>query len=228
VDKPIPGHAQGHRLTHLEWHLKHCRYGLSPVQPEVMIVFAEKRVSALLDEFLHESVKPRIIARIENAPNAEPRDRRELIEDVLRRYRANKEAKAIEGLSEYKPGIEVISSLRNVIHACNLFLVRRLVLNEGLRERGFICRDHHYIAPEDGNCPFDGAKLAPVEKVIDEIVEVARLLGVDVLIVEQRQELLSKYGGIAAVVYPGTRQATEAGAWAHPGGRGQASDDCTR
>jgi len=37
--------------------------------------------------------------------------------------------------------------------------------------------------------------------VVDEIVEVARRHGVDVLIINQRQELLAEYGGIAAIHY---------------------------
>jgi predicted N-formylglutamate amidohydrolase len=41
----------------------------------------------------------------------------------------------------------------------------------------------------------------PVENVIDEIVEIARMHGVNVTMIEYRQDLMSKYDGIAGVTY---------------------------
>jgi len=86
----------------------------------------------------------------------------------------------------------------------NLFVVRKLVISESLQEKGFVCRAHHYIALEEGECPFDGTKLLPVENVTDEIVEIARTHGVQLMAVERRQELLAKCQGIAGLLYPGT------------------------
>jgi hypothetical protein len=120
IDKSIPGHAQRHRLTHLDWHLKYTATAAYRLYNEhtfdVVILLAEKRVSALLEEFLHDTVRQRIIGRIDNAPEAEPRDRKELIESTLREYRARKEAKAIGELNEHKPE-ETVASLRRVIAA---------------------------------------------------------------------------------------------------------------
>jgi hypothetical protein len=209
-----PAHLQRYRLTHLEWHLKHTAdiaYHLHTQRAyDSMIVLAENRISALLDEFLHDSVKQTIIGRIKNAPRAEPRDRKQLIETILQEHRAAKEAQVIQALSDYTPGLELLCSLRDVIHACNLFLVRRLVISEDLRQPGFVCRQHHYLALEDGNCPFDGAKLAPAENIVDEIIQFARLHGVDVLVVQQQRQSMGKYAGIAAVVYPSATQALAA------------------
>jgi Bacterial archaeo-eukaryotic release factor family 10 len=209
-----PGHAQRHRLTHLEWHLKRTSdtaYQLLLQHAfERVIILAELRVWAVLEKFLRDPVKERIIGHIENSPGAEKRDRRELIESVLQEYRAKKEAQAIEALNDYRPGVELVSSLREVLEASNLFLVRQLIVSAGLQQPGFVCRNHHYLAQEAGTCPFDGTKLAPVENIVDEAVEIARLHGVDVLVVQQRAELMNKYGGIAAVVYPTAQQAMAA------------------
>jgi peptide subunit release factor 1 (eRF1) len=198
----------------LQWHLKRTAdtaYHLfNDRSCDGIVTLAESRVTALLNEFLHESLKPKIIARIENAPAAEPRDRTQLIENALRNHRNAREVKAIEDLANYKPGDELIFGLHQVIPALNLFFVRKMLVSETLREKGSVCREHHYISLRDGECPFDNTKLLPLENVIDEIVEIARFHGVDVLMIEQRHDLMAKYNGIAAVKYRGLNVADQA------------------
>jgi peptide subunit release factor 1 (eRF1) len=163
---------------------------------------AESRVAALLEEYLHDSLKPKIIARIHDSPDADKENRRQLVEGAVLAHRATRETQAIEGLANYVPGEDLISGLREVIAALNLFFVRKLFLSEGVREKGFICRTHHYLSLEEGTCPFDNSKLLGVEEIVDEILEVAWLHGVAVILIE-RQDLMSKYDGIAAVKYRG-------------------------
>src|SRR5260370_42056866 len=119
---------------------------------------AESRVAALLAGCLHESLKPKIIARILDSPEADARDRRELIENALRAHRAEKEARAIERLHNHKPE-ELAASLRNVINVLNLFRICKVLVNEGLRQNGFLCKEHHYGSLQPGNCLFDNTTL---------------------------------------------------------------------
>ena len=204
VDRSIPHHAQQHRLTHLQLHLKQVADEIYHLYDQgtcdLLALMAESRVAALLDEYLHESLKPKIIARILDSPDADARDRRELIEGALRDHRAAKEAKAIESLHDHRPE-ELVYSLRNVIDALNLFLIRKLLVSENLHQEGFACKEHHYLSLEAGNCPFDNTKLLAAENVVDEVIEVARLHGVEVLIIKHRQDLLAQYAGIAAIGY---------------------------
>jgi peptide subunit release factor 1 (eRF1) len=178
---------------------------------DLLVLMAENRVAALLEEYLHESLQPKIIARILDSPDADARDRKELIESALREHRANKEAKAIESLHNYRPE-ELVSSLRNVLNVLNLFLIRKLLVSENLHQKGFVCKEHHYLSLEAGNCPFDDSKLLAAEDVVDEIIEVARLHGVEVLIIKHRQDLLAEYAGIAAIQYAVPPQAVAAAA----------------
>ena len=213
VDRSTPHHAQQHRLTHLQWHLKRVANEIYHLYDQgccdLVVLMAESRVAALLDEYLHESLKPKIIARILDSPEADARDRRELIENALREHRAEKEARAIESLHNHKPE-ERAASLREVINVLNLFRIRRLLVNEGLRQKGFVCKEHHYLSLEPGDCPFDDTKLLATENVVDEIIEVARLHGVEVLIIKYRQDLLTQYAGIAAIQYAVSPQAIAA------------------
>jgi hypothetical protein len=211
IDKSIPGHAQRHRLTHLEWHLKRTANSVYHLYNEracnALVLMAESRIAALLEGFLHDSLKGKIISSIYGSPDADTRDRKELIERAVREHSVARETKAIEDLENYKPGEELVSGLRDVISVLNLFLVRKLVVSESLGEKGFVCRGHHYISLDEADCPFDGTKLLAVERVVDEIIEIARLHGVDVNVIEHRQDLLSKYDGIASVQYPRQVQA---------------------
>jgi hypothetical protein len=213
VDKSIPHHAQEHRLEHLRSHLRQVASEVYQLYDQgacdLLVLMAENRVAALLEEYLHESLKPKIIARILDSPDADARDRKGLIENALREHRAEKESKAIESLHNYKPE-ELASSLGNVINILNLFLIRKLLVSENLHQKGFACKEHHYLSLEPGTCPFDNSKLLAAENVVDEIVEMARLHGVEVLIIKHRQDLMAEYAGIAAVHYAVPPQALAA------------------
>jgi peptide subunit release factor 1 (eRF1) len=76
-----------------------------------------------------------------------------------------------------------------------------LVLSQALHEKGFVCKQHHFLSLESTKCPFCNAELMPVENVVDEIVEISRLHGVNTTVVEHRQDLLERYQGIAAMLY---------------------------
>lgn len=64
-----------------------------------------------------------------------------------------------------------------------------------------MCRQHHFLSPEGGHCPFCGADLLPAENIIDELIEFTRLHGVELMVIEERPELLDLYAGAAAVTY---------------------------
>ena len=78
--------------------------------------------------------------------------------------------------------------------------MRRLVVDNELARPGYVCREHHFLALAAGSCPFDGRALVPAENLIDELIEIARLHGVEVMLVGQRRDLLAPYDGAAAVL----------------------------
>ena len=205
VDASVPGHAQRHRLTHLQWHLKATAQRAYRLYNQracrVLVLMAEERICHMFEGFLHDSLRETIIRRIYGSPAADTHDRKQLIESALRDHKAAHEVYSIDELSHYKPIEEVISGITNVIKACNLFLVRKLVVSQSLHQRGFVCKQHHYVSLEDAKCPFCNSKLLPVENVVDELVEISRLHGVNITVVKYRQNLLQRYQGIAALLY---------------------------
>jgi hypothetical protein len=131
VDDSIPGRAQRHRLMHLEGHLEataqQACHLYNDSSFDVLVLMGEERVMHLLEEFLHAAVKAQIIGRIYGSPDADPRDRKSLIENALRDHKADREIKAITDLKEHNPA-EIARSLGSVVKACNLFLVRNLIV----------------------------------------------------------------------------------------------------
>jgi len=205
VDNSIPGRAQRHRLTHLQWHLKATAQRADRIYREwscqSMIEMGEERVLHLFEEFLLQALKERIISRVCGSPVADPRDRRQLIADALREHKAALEVDTTEEIGRYKPGDQVVFGLPAVIEVCNLFLVRRLVVAARLNQAGFVCKNHHYISLQEESCPFCKMRLLPVDNVVDEIVEIARLHAVILTIVNYRQHLMTRYEDIAAVIW---------------------------
>lgn len=88
-----------------------------------------------------------------------------------------------------------------VLDVVNQFLVRRLFVSVELKQRGHVCRQHHFLSLERGRCPFCGADLLSVENIIDELIEFARLHGVELMVIEERPELLDPHAGVAAETY---------------------------
>jgi hypothetical protein len=194
------------RLTHLQWHLKATATRTYQLFQEhscsSMILMGDRQVLTSLEEFLNETLRASLIARVHASPEADPRDRKELIESALSEHKAAREAKAIEDLAQYKPGEQLVSGLRDVIEALNSFLIRKLLVGENLQQKGCVCKAHHYLSLEETDCPFCGANLFRAESIVDEIIEIAHLHAVSLMIVEHRQDLLTRYDGIAAVTYP--------------------------
>lgn len=85
------------RLTHLQSHLKATAIRAYHLFHErsctSLILMGEHQVLASLEEFLHEKLRANIIARIHASPDADPCDRKELIESALRDHKAAREAK---------------------------------------------------------------------------------------------------------------------------------------
>ncbi len=210
AEPPFKRNEQRH-LSHLEWHLKATATRAYHLFLERsctgLILMGEKQVLSSLEEFLHETVRANIISRIHASPAADPRDRKKLIETALADNKAAREATAIGELAQYKPGDQLVFGLPGVIEVLNSFLVRKLVIGENLRQKGYVCKAHHYLSLEETGCPFGGAKLLPAESIVNEIIEIAYLHGVSIMVVEHRQDLLTRYDGIAAVTYPHSPQA---------------------
>jgi peptide subunit release factor 1 (eRF1) len=207
--QPVDGDtrdAARRRLTHFEWHLKNtAKHALDWFRfrsCQALVLMGEERVEHFLEKYLHESLSEKVIDRIYSAPANDRRPRKELIERAIHEHQSAKEAQAIEKIRSYKPGEELVSGLRDVMDACNLFLVRGLFVADGVPAKGFECRERHYLSFADEECPLCGKKLVAVDNLLDEVVRFALLHGAGVTVFENQPNLLAEYEGVAAVLYP--------------------------
>jgi hypothetical protein len=145
-------------------------------------------------------MRERLLARLRSSPEDGPNERRAALERALADERKKEEAAALGELGFFKGHGRLAAGLETVIDAANLFLMRQLFLDDRLARAGYVCRNHHFLSLTSGACPFDNQPLLPAENVVDELVEIARLHGVEVTLVTYRQDLLGPYEGVAAVL----------------------------
>jgi peptide chain release factor subunit 1 len=210
VDKSRPAKVQRHRLTHLHWHLRSVVQATSRLLDEqhcdAVVLAGERTVLSQLEELLPDRLRQRVAGRFHTTDRTR-HEFEEEVEAILARQRADQEAEALGRLPELSARRLVVSGLRDVVGTMNRFLVRRLYVSDRLDCPGYVCREHHFLSLEGGRCVFCDRELLPVQSIVDELIEVGRLYGVETMVVERRIDLLDSYDGIAAVTYP-----TEGGA----------------
>jgi peptide subunit release factor 1 (eRF1) len=193
-----------HRQMHVIWQFKAAAQLADRLFRErgcdLLALIGEDIVVKEFEEYLPKALHERIFARLALARDVEPNQRRAALEGALAEQRKREEDAELDELGFFKGHDRLASGLDMVINAANLFLMRRLYVSSELAVPGFVCRNHHYLSITPGPCPFDNQPLLDTEDVIYELIEIARLHGVEVMIVEQRQDLLAPYQGIAAVL----------------------------
>jgi len=204
VDAGRPGKVQRHRLTHLQWHFKASAQAAERLFRErgcdFLALIGEETLVKEFEDYLAKALHDRLVAELNWSPDDGPNSRRAALEEALAKQRKKEEEEGLEELGFFQGHGRLAAGLEKVLDSANLFLMRRLVLDDELVRPGYVCRDHHFLSLNSGPCPFDGQALVATENVVDELVEIARLHGVDVMLVQQRRDLLAKYEGAAAVL----------------------------
>jgi hypothetical protein len=203
--EPSPEYdVQRHRLTHLQWHFKSSAQAAERLfrerNAELLALIGEETLVKEFEDYLAKALRDRLFAELQLSPGDGPNRRQEALQEALTKHRKQEEEAALGELGFFQGHGRLAAGLEKVLDAANLFLMRRLFLDNELAGPGFVCRDHHFLALKSGSCPFDDRPLLPAENVADELVEIARLHGVEVMLVAQRRDLLDPYEGVAAVL----------------------------
>jgi peptide chain release factor subunit 1 len=196
--------VQRHRLTHLQWHFKASAQAADRLARErgydLLALIGEETLVKEFEDYLPKSLRDRLLPELHLSPDDGPNRRHEVLQEALAKQRKQEEEAALGELGFFQGHDRLAAGLDKVLDAANLFLMRRLLIDNGLARPGYVCRDHHFLALKAGSCPFDGRPLLPAANVVDELVEIARLHGVEVMLVMQRPDLLARYKGAAAVL----------------------------
>ncbi len=203
--RSLPSKIQRHRLTHLYWHLKDTAALLRRYRHEYrcqqVILFGDQRVLDLLEPFLDDLTRRSVIARFPELTHATRAEMRKLIEQAMHEARRQLETRALERLPDYRAQGLLAEGLEAVLAAANTFLVKEFYIDMNLHRAGFACRTHHYLSVQLEECPFCSQKLLPVDNIVDELIELARVHRTNLLLVQHRSDLLAPSQGIAAVRY---------------------------
>jgi hypothetical protein len=200
--------VQRHQLTHLQWHLKASAQAADRLFRErggdLVALIGEEGLVREFEDYLPKALQQRLVTVSRLSPEAGPNERHAALGHALAEQRKKDEEAALGELGFYQGHGRLAAGLEMVLGAANLFLMRQLYVNDQLAMAGYICRDHHFLSLAAGVCPFDDRPLLASEDVIDELVEFARLHGVEVMLVMYRQDLLVPYQGVAAVLVTAT------------------------
>jgi len=192
--------------THLHWHFESvARLGARVFRErdcELVALVGEAELLEAFDDFLPKALKDRLLVEINPSPGDSRARWLPSIDSALDRLRGDEEAKAIGELGWYRAHGRLAAGIESVIEPVDQLLARRLFIRADLQQAGWVCRTHHYLSLQPGPCIYDGAELVSVENISDELIEVARLHGMDVMVVSKRPELLDPYGGVAVVTLP--------------------------
>jgi len=203
-----PGKEERHRLAHVKWHFKAAAQLADRLFRErncdLAMLIGEETVVKEFEDYLPKALQDRLLARTSLSIEDGPNRRRAAIENALAEQRKKEEEAALDQLGFYQGHGRLAAGLELVIGAANLFLMRQLFISDDLAQAGYVCRDHHFLSMKPGACPFDSQPLLPAENVVDELIEIARLHGVEVMLVTQRRDLLARYDQAAAVLVTAT------------------------
>jgi hypothetical protein len=205
VDDSRPGKAQRHRQTHLIWHLKATAEAVAKLfedsDLELLVLAGDDTVLAELDQYLHQTIAQKVVGRLHPSPGAGVGDWQRQIEAVLLERRRRREVEALGHLGDYQAAGLLFGGMVPALEIVNRLLARRLFVSADLQREGFLCRQHHFLSLEAGECPFCGKKLFPTENIVDEMVEVVRFHKTELTMVTTVPERLEGYEGVAAVTY---------------------------
>src|SRR2546422_9822992 len=187
--------VQRHRLTHLQWHFKASAQAAERLfrerRCELLALVGEATLVKEFEEYLTKPLRDRLLAELQLSPEDGPNQRRDALESALAKRRAQDEEAALGELGFFQGHSRLAAGLEKVLDAANLFLMRRLFLDNELAGAGYVCRDHHFLALAAGACPFHRPAPLPGGKVIDELGANAPLHGVHGMLVGQRRDLLA-------------------------------------
>jgi peptide subunit release factor 1 (eRF1) len=204
VDALRPAKAQRHRLTHLQWHFKASAQAADRLFRErgcdLLALIGEETMVKEFENYLSESLQNRLLGELHRSPDEGPNERHAALQEALLKQRKKEEEATLDQLGFFQGHGRLAAGLEKVIDSANLFLMRSLILDHELAAPGFVCRNHHFLSLKAGACPFDSEALLAAENVVDELIEMARLHGVEVMLVTQRPDLLAPYHGAAAVL----------------------------
>lgn len=192
--------------THLHWYFESIARLAARVfrerDCELVALVGEAVLIEAFDDFLPKALKDKLLIEINPSPGESRAQWLPVVDRALDRLRGDEEAAAIGELGWYRAHSRLAVGLEGVLEPVNLLLARRLFVRPDLQQPGWICRTHHYLSLQPGRCVFDDSELAPIENIADELIEVARLHGMDVMVISKRPELLDPFGGVAVVTLP--------------------------
>ncbi len=205
VDHSRPGKVWRSRLSWLHRHYRKAANQIKQLFYEEnfngLVLIGAKETLKEFKEFISPSIYKKIIGTHEFPGKATERQLKDISLIVLENYAKEKESKEKQRMEEIIGQGKSITGLRGVVEAANRFLVKRLWIDGNKKEKGWVCRDHHFLSVEKGVCPYCKQELEECENICDELIEMAQIYHIDYFVFDFESKNLTPYEGTVAEVY---------------------------
>jgi len=174
-EKRVLRHIEDHVHRHLQ-HAADSFFRLFRARNwDRIIVGAPRDVLPRFLSLLHPYVRERLAAEITAEPEAvDAQTIQSLTEEILRKADREEEAALVQRIADevHRNG-NAVCGLRNVLRAVNVGAVEILLVEEDYTEAGVVCNECGLLDVAGETCPMCGARLNPVDDVVEECVEAA-------------------------------------------------------
>src|SRR6266550_4890312 len=125
--------VQRHRLTHLQWHFKASAQAAERFFRERgcdrLALIGEQTLVKEFEDYLAKPLLDSLLAELHLSPDDSPNRRRDALEEALAKLRQQEEEAALGELGFFQGHDRLAAGLEKVLDAANLFLMRRLFLD---------------------------------------------------------------------------------------------------
>jgi peptide chain release factor subunit 1 len=191
-----------HRDVHVGIHLKEVVKELGEFMERekvklVLVGGPQETLAMAVGELPHE-IKDKVIGNFSAGMYENPAEILSRLDPIIREHERKKEAEAIEELiTRVNKNKQAVLGISDVLLMLEEGRVQELIVDEGLRQSGFLCHNCRALSMEPGRCRYCGNPLEEVNYFTDLVMEKAAQLGGKIEVVPDN-ERLRKSGGIGA------------------------------
>ena len=170
---------------------------------EHLLIGAPTELRGELEAKLHASLRERLVGFVDgvDVEHANAEDVQRAAASEIEKQERRRERKALDRLIEgSRAGGRGAAGIDEVLGALNERRVEILLLEDGFHAPGSMCSRCGWVgAIEAGECPVDGAQLAPRDDIVENAIELALTQAAEVMVVRLHDDL-GGLGSIGAVL----------------------------
>lgn len=163
-----------------------------------IIIGGKREAVNEFQKYLHDYVLSKVQGTFEVDSNASLNDVLEKVKQTEEKARENFESKLLEDIVNKKKNNQVVEGIHAVLSKIMENWVDTLIIQENFVQKGVFCRNDHFLDLQPlEKCPVDGSPLERTNDIVEQMLHIAFLQGVNVQYVRGS---MAEWGNIAATL----------------------------